>query len=194
MSETRARIVTATNELFRIHGYHGTSVSQISQVAGATTGSIYHFFPGGKDELTVVVIEETAAAYRQLFELIADAADDVPSAFVDFFHGAAEVLVDNDYIDPCPIGTIAREVASTNDPLRTAAGAAFDSWVGAATEFLIASGLAVGEARELALVFVATVEGSFVVSRTLRSPEPLHAAAATFGSVVAQAHERNAVS
>lgn len=192
VADTRTRIVTATNELFRVHGYHGTSLSQISQASGATTGSIYHFFPGGKDELTAVVIETTGEVYRQLFDAIATDASDAASAFVDFFDGAADVLVESDYLDPCPIGTVAREVASSNERLRAAAAAAFDSWITAAIDHLSAAGLAEPDARDLALVFVATLEGGFVLSRTLRRPDPLHAAARTLAPVVASAVQRAA--
>ena len=55
MADTRDRILVATNELFRRQGYNGTSLSQISEAANATIGSIYHFFPGGKEALAVAV-------------------------------------------------------------------------------------------------------------------------------------------
>jgi AcrR family transcriptional regulator len=187
MTDRRTVIVTSTNELFRAQGYHGTSLSQISAASGATTGSIYHFFPGGKEELTVSVIENTAVAYRQLFEMITTGASDAVAAYTDFFAGAAAVLAESDYIDPCPIGTIAREVASTNEPLRRAAAAAFESWIRAATDHLVTAGAEEARAADLAVVFVATVEGGFVLSRTLRSQVPLLAAARTFAPLVSAA-------
>ena len=104
MVGTRDRIIAATNELFRRTGYNATSLSQISKASGATIGSIYHFFPGGKDALTVEVIRSTGLAYRDLFTLMMDQAPDVPSGFAAFFDGAADVLVESDYLDPCPIG------------------------------------------------------------------------------------------
>ncbi len=76
MTATRDRIIVASNELFRRYGYNGTSLSQISAASGATTGSIYHFFPGGKEDLGVAVIETTAGVYRELFESIAGATSD----------------------------------------------------------------------------------------------------------------------
>src|SRR5215467_6996597 len=104
MSDTRTRLLTATNESFRRRGFNGTSLKHITAAAGAPIGSLYHFFPGGKDDLALAAITTSGAAYRQLFELIADAAPDVPSAITDFFDGVAAVLAESDYIDPCPIG------------------------------------------------------------------------------------------
>lgn len=191
MSDRRTRIITATNELFRVWGYHGTSLSQISEASQATTGSIYHFFPGGKEELTVAVIESTAAAYRELFLVVAGEAADPVSAYVEFFEAGADLLVESDFIDPCPIGSIAREVASTNEPLRRAAQAAFDSWIDAVADHLIAAGVGGDDARDLAVMVVGAVEGGFVLSRTLRDPEPLRAAARTFAPLIEAAIERS---
>jgi AcrR family transcriptional regulator len=132
MAGTRDRIIVATNELFRRYGYNGTTLTQISEASAATIGSIYHFFPGGKEALAVAVVETTGAVYRELFESIVAEADDAAAAYVDFFNGAAAVLEESDFIDPCPIGTIAREVANTSEPLRQAAKTVFDSWIAAA--------------------------------------------------------------
>ncbi len=150
--------MAATNELFRRQGFNGTSMSEITKASGSPTGSLYHFFPGGKDDLAAAVLTESGAGYRELFELIADAAPDATTAVADFFEGAAAVLEETDYIDPCPIGTVAREVASTNDRLRSAAEAVFDSWVEAASEMFEQEGLARSDAVELATTVVAALE------------------------------------
>lgn len=184
---TRDRIIVATNELFRRHGYNGTSLSQISKASDATIGSIYHFFPGGKEALGVAVIEATGAVYRELFEAIAADASDPASAYRDMFLGAAAVLEETDFIDPCPIGTIAREVANTSEPLRAAANEAFDSWIGAARDQLSGAGLRAEEADELATLAVATLEGTFVLSRTQRSTKPLMAAGRHVAGLVERA-------
>lgn len=173
MATTRDRIIVATTELFRRQGYNGTSLAQISAASGATIGSIYHFFPGGKEALATAVVDTTAGVYRELFVAIATEATDPVQAFVDFFAGAAAVLEASDYIDPCPIGGIAREVANTSEPLRVAAANAFQSWIDAAHEHLVKAGVAAATASELAELFVATVEGTFVVSRTQRSTRAL---------------------
>ena len=93
----------------------------------------------------------------------------------DFFAGAADVLIETDFIDPCPIGTVAREVASTSELVRKAAEAAFDSWVRSATETMVSAGIEPKHAADLATLFVTTTEGCFVLCRTKRSTEPLAA-------------------
>jgi AcrR family transcriptional regulator len=160
--------VTATNELFRRYGYQGTSLKQVTEAAGATIGSLYHFFPGGKDDLAIAAITESGEAYRQLFEVVAEAATDAASAVANFFDGAADVLEETDYIDPCPIGTVAREVASTNETLRQATDQVFVRWMETAASTFEAEGLPRAAAEELTTMVVATLEGGFVLARARR--------------------------
>ena len=150
MATTRDRILTATNELFRRHGFNGTSIKQITLAAQVPMGSLYHFFPEGKDQVAREAIETSGPAYEQLFEIIADEAADVSEAVTNFFEGAAEVLEATDFIDICPIGTVAREVASTNDSLRVATANVFASWIAAVAARLEAAGVPDPVGRHLA--------------------------------------------
>lgn len=187
MVDTRDRIIVATNELFRRQGYNGTTLSQISKAAEATVGSIYHFFPGGKEALAVAVIESTGAIYCELFVSIVTQVADPAVAYAEFFAGAATVLEESGFIDPCPVGTVAREVANTSDPIRIAAKNAFNSWIEAASQHLVGAGVMPEDADRLAQVFVATVEGMFVLSRTQRSTAPLLSAGLVLSRLVDQA-------
>ena len=173
MFSTRDRILSATNELFRRQGFNGTSLKQVTENAPATVGSIYHFFPGGKESLAAAVIETSGAAYRELFEMIADAEPNFGEAITAFFDGAAVVLETTDFIDICPIGTVAREVASTNNTLRAAAELVFASWVEAAEVRLVEASIATTEAHELAVSLVASIEGGFLLARSARDGNQL---------------------
>ena len=193
MADTRDRLLTATNESFRRRGYNGTSMKDVTSAARAPTGSLYHFFPGGKDELAAEVIATSGAVYRELFEAISDAATSPGAAVTDFFDGAAAVLEETDFIDPCPIGTVAREVASTNEPLRVATERVFASWIDAATTRLAAAGIANDDAECLATAIVAALEGSFVLARAKRDANVLRETGRVMRRVVETALQRAAV-
>jgi AcrR family transcriptional regulator len=184
VNETRSRIVTATNELFRRQGFNGTSLKEITAAAEATTGSLYHFWPGGKEELTAEVLATSGAIYYQLFEAIVTDTANPGQAIADFFEGGANVLETTDFIDPCPIGTVAREVASTNERLRTVANDVFSSWIEAVTSFFVRSGFGPAQARELAATLVAVIEGGFVLARTTRDADPFRASGRQFQMLI----------
>ncbi len=51
MASTKDRILDTTAELFRRYGYTGTGLKQVVAEAEAPFGSLYHHFPGGKEQL-----------------------------------------------------------------------------------------------------------------------------------------------
>jgi AcrR family transcriptional regulator len=171
---TKDRILETTAALFRRHGYTGTGMKQIVQAANAPFGSLYHHFPGGKEELGREVILRGGAMYAELFSQIAREADGPLEYVRDVFEGAAATLVESGYEDACPIETVALEVASTNEPLRLATAEVFQSWIAGWTTYLERrGGIERGRARELGIELLGAMEGAFVLSRALRSPEPM---------------------
>jgi AcrR family transcriptional regulator len=186
-ADTRERILDSTAELFRRQGYTGTGMKQIAAEAAAPFGSLYHFFPGGKEDLGCQVIRTSGRMYTQLFAAVALEAPDVLTAVHDFFAGAAETLIETDYADACPIATVALEVASTNEPLRQATAEVFDEWIQRAGEYLAFAGIASERARELAFTILCLLEGAFIFSRAMRSTESLHVAGAVAVQAVREA-------
>ncbi len=173
---TRERIVETSAELFRRQGFVGTGVKQIVAQASAPFGSLYHFFPGGKDELGAETIRWSGAIYGQLIDAFFVPGADPAAATRAFFAGAAQTLVETDYADACPIATVALEVSSTNEPMREACAEVFSGWIDSAAAVLRAAGLGRARARSLAIAMLASLEGAFVLARALRSTEPVLAA------------------
>ena len=138
---TKDRILDATAEMFRRYGYTGTGMKQIVTQAQAPFGSLYHFFPGGKEQLGQAVIRRSGLMYQGIFETIVDAAPDMVTGVQQLFEGAAEVLRQSDYADACPIATVALEVASVNEPLREATADVFEGWIEAARSRFVRAGM-----------------------------------------------------
>ncbi|UOT05570.1 TetR/AcrR family transcriptional regulator [Rhodococcus opacus] len=179
MNDTKARILGTSSDLFRRNGYTGTGLKQVAAEARAPFGSIYHFFPGGKQQLGEEVIRSSGEEYARLVFSILDAYPDILEGIEVGFQLAGETLVATDYADACPIATVALEVASTNEVLRVATADVFTSWIDSGSALLRARGFAETDARRLILGFVTSLEGAFVLARALRSTEPLDAAGAT---------------
>jgi AcrR family transcriptional regulator len=187
MAGTRERIVDSSAELFRRQGYTGTGLKQIVADASAPFGSLYHFFPGGKEQLGEEVIRWSGDMYLELFMTVAAGAPDVAAAVDDFFAGAAETLRETDYADACPIATVALEVASTNEPLRRATADVFEKWFRAATAYFAQAGIPTARARELTIEMLCAMEGAFVFCRAMRSTEALEVAGAATATAVREA-------
>ncbi len=173
---TKERILDVTAELFIRHGYTGTGLKQIVANANAPFGSVYHFFPGGKQQLGDTVIRRSGQMYLELVDAVFEAAPDLQSGVRDVFEGAALVLAETDYVDACPIATVALEVASSNETLRIATADVFEQWIVRVVERLEAAGITGAAARDLAIVLIELLEGGFMLSRAARTPDALHAA------------------
>jgi AcrR family transcriptional regulator len=175
---TKERIVERSAELFRRQGYAGTGVKQIVAEASAPFGSLYHFFPGGKEQLGEEVIRYSGAIYGQLIDAFFVPGEDPVAATRSFFAAAAAALHASDYADACPIATVALEVSSTSEPMRQACADVFTGWVDGAAERLVECGLTPKRSRALAFSMIASLEGAFVLGRALRSTEPVDVAGA----------------
>ncbi|MEU6089546.1 TetR/AcrR family transcriptional regulator [Streptomyces sp. NPDC047085] len=182
--ETRQRILSAGTELFRRTGYTGTGMKQIAEAAGAPFGSIYHFFPGGKAQLGEEVIRTSGAVYLGLIGELMTPYEDRVAATADAFTAAADTLEELDFADPCPIATVAMEVASTNEVLRQATSEVFDSWMDHLAAYYEHGGIPQPAARETAGSVIALLEGAFMLGRAARSTAPVLAASRAAAAIV----------
>ena len=186
-TSTKDRLVDASAGLFRRQGYSGTGVKQILAEASAPFGSLYHHFPGGKEQLGAETIRRSGYLYGQLFVEIVGPAPDLLTGVADFFAGAAQTLVETDYADACPIATVALEVSSISEPMREACADVFGAWIDGATARFAQDGIAPQRARELAITFLNALEGAFVLARAWQSTEPLEVAGDVAAEAVARA-------
>ncbi len=158
--------------------------------AQAPFGSLYHFFPGGKEQLGAEAIRVSGALYEALIPAVFDPAPDLVTGVRDFFAGAAQYLVDTDYADACPIATVALEVSSTSEPMREACADVFESWIAAGAKRFGSAVSGEDRARELTITMLCALEGAFVLARALRSIEPLQLAGEAVAEIVAGEIER----
>ncbi len=187
MTDTRDRLIGATADLFRLHGYNGTAVKQIVEAAGAPFGSMYHFFPDGKEELGAATIRWSGAIYGELIEMFFTPGGDPVASTRSFFEAAADTVRDTDYIDACPIATVALEVASINEPLRQATAEVFERWLVALDRHLTQAGLTRAQARQVSIALFSILEGAFILARATRDHRHVRSAGRTAADVVAAA-------
>jgi AcrR family transcriptional regulator len=187
MNDTRERLVTVSAALFQRQGLTGTGIKQILSESNAQFSSLYHHFPGGKDELAAAVIRTSGTHYQELVEAVWDSASDVVVGVTDVFEGAAQTLEATDFAVACPIATVALEVASTNEELREATAEVFGSWVTSGTVRLAAAGVDPVKARSVALNLISLLEGAFVLCQAAKSTEAMTAACSAAQSIVRDA-------
>lgn len=173
VSSTKERMIRSAARLMRRQGYAATGWRQVVADSGTPWGSQAHFFPGGKEELTVAALLWTGAAYERLLrDALRDLAPaDAIAAWLDV---ASTDLARGGWADGCPIATVALETAHRSDALGAACNQVLTSWRAAITDAIVRCGGAEREADSLAVLVLSAIEGALVLARSARSAEPLH--------------------
>jgi AcrR family transcriptional regulator len=160
--------------LFRTHGYEGVSIGAISAATGLGKSSLYHHFPGGKEEMAAAVVARARDAFaRNVFTpLRSDAAPrrrlkDMLAAMDAAFAGGR---------DPCLIASML--VGEGADPVTEGLRAILQEWLDALAVCLRDMGIPKAKSARLAASIVGRIEGALIVSRGLRDTSHFAAALA----------------
>ncbi|MFE0154437.1 TetR/AcrR family transcriptional regulator [Nonomuraea sp. NPDC059007] len=175
--DTRTRIVRAAAELLQRQGYEGASVKPIAKAAGASVSSVYHFFPGGKQELAVEALRHGAAEYADLLSQGMATSADPAEGVAACAHLMVSSLKTSSWVDGCPVAVTALETVGRVPGIQQAAEEALAHWQQLVSTSIQASGVPADTADELASTVISTLEGAELLSRVRRDALPLLRAA-----------------
>lgn len=166
-------LIQVASRLFRIRGYDGVGLNDIIEESRIPKGSLYHYFPKGKEQLAIAAINHTRKAVTSEIQEIFDRFEDPTEAFqAHILHLAKNCVGNSDFLG-MPIGTIAGEKHSTSEPIRIACQSAFEDWQAVYIKKLLASGYSEKHSKDLSVVINAMVEGGILLSLTSKSGKPL---------------------
>jgi AcrR family transcriptional regulator len=170
-SSTRERMIVSAALLVREQGARATSIDDVLAHSGAPRGSVYHHFPGGRDEL----LREATRFAGQFTASRITRGDDPVAGFEAFLDGYRSELLRTDFRAGCPVLAVAIEARDERDAIRDEAAAVFARWRTLLAREFAAAGVEAARADELALVAIAAVEGAIVLCRAARDIAPLDA-------------------
>ncbi|MDD3445032.1 MAG: TetR/AcrR family transcriptional regulator [Zavarzinia sp.] len=159
----RADVLPLLGEVFREHGYEGASLARITAATGLGKGSLYHFFPGGKEEMAAAVLAEIDGWFeREIYAPLRDGAD--PAAAIDHMFAACDAYFRSGR-RVCLVGAFA--LADTRDRFAVALRDYFAAWVAALAAALQRLGRTEIDAHAAAEAVVGAVQGAIVLARAL---------------------------
>jgi TetR/AcrR family transcriptional regulator, lmrAB and yxaGH operons repressor len=170
-SDSKELFITATSTLLRRQGYHGTSLKDIATQAGAPIGSLYFLFPDGKDQLVLAALHASGDGVAAILDGVLSVEASPDMVVRRYLTLIEAVLVGSDYIDGCPISTVALEVAPHHAELSAAIAGIFDTWLAVLERHLRRVGLTKTKARTLATLSLTAVEGALIVARVQQRPD-----------------------
>ncbi|WP_422935355.1 TetR/AcrR family transcriptional regulator [Sinomonas sp. P47F7] len=157
-------VLSALN-LIAERGVGGTSISDVLERSGAPRGSVYHHFPGGKEEMVGAAMEYMATDARAPLRALegSDVAG-IVTGFIDLWRG---VLLRSDFAAGC--ATAGVTVSGESEESREAARNVFERWIDDLIALLEGAGVESSRASDFAWMLFASTEGALVFARAEHS-------------------------
>lgn len=165
---SREAVVDRLLGAFRRYGYDAASLGQLSNATGLGRSSLYHYFPGGKEEMARAVIDRvdqwaqeavlapikgSGTPERKLNQVIA--------ALHDYYGGGAEACLFGNFV-----------VGDANVVFHDQLSAAFHQLIEGLALLARDKGVPAREAQQRAEDAVVRIQGALIVSRGLGDPAP----------------------
>lgn len=181
MASTRDHIIEVTGALLEAQGYRATGLNQIIVESGAPKGSLYYYFPGGKDELVATAIERSATILTQRIRDGLSLTHGPGHALRAFLERVADHVEASGFRAGGPLMSVAVETVHTSERLNQVCRQAYGLLRETFAEWLRAGGYSSDQAAAIATTIAAAAEGGILLSRTQHSAEPLRQVATMLG-------------
>jgi AcrR family transcriptional regulator len=170
--DSREKMIRAAQELLSERGYAGTSFGDVIERSGAPRGSIYHHFPGGKQQLVTEAVQRYAATVLAAIAKADEAGSSVDTVrvFVDWVRRGLRA---SDFRLGCAIAGVVLDATPSDVELLTLTSEAFRSWRVKLASAFRRDGATDAQARRLATFVVASVEGAMILARAERDVTPV---------------------
>ena len=173
MTSSREQILLTTCDLIENQGFQSTGLNEIVRESGAPKGSIYYYFPEGKEEIVAEAVrfagQQMAKHIRSHLESVEDAADAVQSFLADL----AKHIEETGFRAGGPITIVASESATTSERINLACQEVYTALHEAFSAKLRSKGIEAERAASLAWTINSTIEGAVILSRTFHNVKPL---------------------
>jgi len=162
--DSRAELIATMARLLRDQGYTASGRAQLLAESGISNGSLYHYFPGGMEELAEAAL---AASGRAVADALSEALDRAPNtaAGVIRFLDIARDAADGDECAGCPVAPTALESPMISPRLRDVAAQCFDEWEALIAARLRTEGWKSAAATQTASATLALIEGALLLAR-----------------------------
>ena len=169
----KENLVRTAMRLFRRQGYASTGLQQIVAESGAPRGSLYHYFPTGKEALGEAAIAMAGGMIREMLSELASRHGEPKSFLRAYCKVMAGWMEESGFHSGCPVATTLLETAPESPTITAAGRRAIDEWMDVVAGVLSKGGMERREARSRAQLIIAAMEGALILSRIRRSTRPI---------------------
>lgn len=163
----RAEVVAALFKVFRTYGYDGSSLAMISSEVGLQKASLYHLFPGGKEEMATEVLKTVLEGLEH--DLLSPLrGPGSPESRLRAMIRAVSVFYDGGRLS-CLFDTLS--LGRPDNPFRLAIATGVNAWIDALAGLARETGATRAVARQRGEHALVTIQGALVVARCLNDPK-----------------------
>lgn len=167
-TDSKEKILTVASRLFQINGYNATGLNEIIKESSSPKGSLYYYFPNGKEELALEAIKLSS----QFIQIRIQNALDKYSNPIEAIQYNIKCIIESleeGKAQNISISLLALETHLSSEPLREACKEAFNVFKNIYSEKLIKSGIPKEIAQELSVIILAMIEGAITISVTQKN-------------------------
>ncbi len=156
----RDEVVARIQDVFRDRGFDGASLTEISKATGLGKSSLYHYFPNGKEEMAVAVLERIDAWMNAHALAVLRGAGTPKQRLRSMLHVLDEFYVGGR--NACVLGNLV--VGASREKFQDYLAAAFGGWIAALRDLAVEAGVRGPEAQQRAEDAVVRIEGALIVA------------------------------
>jgi TetR/AcrR family transcriptional regulator, lmrAB and yxaGH operons repressor len=157
----RNEILSQLAEVFRAHGYEGTTLSLITEATGLGKGSLYYLFPDGKRQMAAEVLAEIDGWFETNIFAQLRKTNDPRQATATMIENVDAYFQSGQRM--CLVGVIA--LGASRDTFADEVRSYFVEWKNALASTLRRAGLGSSLAKRRAEDAMVAIQGALVVAR-----------------------------
>lgn len=157
----KEKVLERLTEVFRRVGYEGATLSQLSEATGLHRASLYHYFPGGKEEMARAVLDDLGAIVdKTILEPLQGEGEPLlrlkrMMKAVDHFYTGGKLN--------CVTGLFA--LSSARDLFHVEIGKGIEMWLEALASVAVEAGAKPAVARMRAENWLTQLQGALIMTR-----------------------------
>lgn len=155
-------------DLFRQFGYDGATLSKISQTTGLGKASLYHHFPGGKDEMVETVLIALEQGLEQITSEMLQTDGDASMRLQKMCDRLNKVYDSGQ--KPCLLAALM--LGSAKNVFQDRVGKLLQAWINAISNVLVDAGMNETLAQQRGEDGVMMIQGALILAQGLEDPAP----------------------
>jgi TetR/AcrR family transcriptional repressor of nem operon len=167
--ETKNFIIEKSAPIFNMHGYKGTTMSQLTKAIKMTKGAIYGNF-ADKDEIALAAFDYNFAELSEKIGSAVGSKENACDKLIAFANFYLDHFIEISRKGGCPLLNAAVDSDNIHPPLKERVAKAIETWINTVTR-IVYSGIkhkqinANTKPEQFASVFVSLIEGGLMLSK-----------------------------